>query len=157
MNSRFVGSVSTLASVNVSSLIAWIGAIGLDRWPQQSAHELKPAMVTDPHWFGLGAMAASIVGALMLHFPGCRSYNLMLSAVMPGHRIDPHVDQQSDAWLCRVHCPLTSNDRSSFIVNGLAYAMQVGYAYRVNVLAEHHVFNDGITPRIHLMFDVEKA
>ena len=157
MISRFRGSVSHLACVDVSSLISWIEAISLGQWPQQSRHELKPAMVTDPNWFGFGAMADPLVQTLMTHFAGCRSHNLMLSAVMPGHCIEPHADQQADTWLCRVHVPLLSNEKSRFIVGGIAHAMHVGNAYRVNVLAEHSVVNDGDVPRVHAMFDVEKS
>jgi Aspartyl/Asparaginyl beta-hydroxylase len=157
MISRFCGSVSHLACVNASSLTAWIEAINLEKWPQQNRHELKPAMVTDPNWFGFGAVADPLVTSLMTHFAGCRPHNLMLSAVMPGHCIEPHADLQSDAWLCRVHSPLVSNEKSRFIVDGLEHAMYVGHAYRVNVLAEHSVVNDGVTPRIHFMFDVEKS
>lgn len=154
---RFCGSVEALADVDVRDLVAWISAISLHSWPQQSRSVLKPAMVTDLGWHGFGAISDELVNALMALFPGARSHSRMLSVVMPGHGIEPHRDQQSPAWWCRVHCPLTSNESSRFIVNGAAHSMDVGRAYCVNVLAEHAVENDGATPRIHLMFDVEKA
>jgi hypothetical protein len=154
---RFRGSVEFLACVHVLDLVAWIETIRFEAWPQQSRSELKPAMVTDLAWHRFGAMSDGIVAALMELFPSARAHSRMLSAVMPGHRIEPHMDQQSDAWLCRVHCPLTSNDESSFVVAGSGHVMRVGQAYMVNVLVEHSVTNDGETPRIHLMFDVEQT
>lgn len=78
----------------------------------------------------------------------------MLSVVVPGHSIEPHKDQQAPAWVCRVHVPLTTSDRSAFIVGGEAHTLAVGMAYLVNTLVEHAVTNDGATPRTHFMFDV---
>lgn len=153
---RFTGSVEAFTSVNVAEIVDWLSSIDLRAWPQQSLRELKPAMVTDPGWFGFGTITAPLVAELMVHFPGCSAYNEMLSAVMPGHCIEPHTDSQAPYWLCRVHCPLTSNDKSSFIVDGMPYHMEVGTAYRVNVLREHSVTNDGATPRIHFMTDIRR-
>jgi len=137
-------------------MAAWISGIPLDEWPQQTLYRLKPAMVTDRAWFGFGARAAPVVAEVMGHFPGCRDDGWMLSAVMPGDVIEPHVDHQGPGWLCRVHVPLVSNDRSRFIVDGVAYRMKVGQAYRVDTREVHSVENDGATARVHFMFDVRQ-
>lgn len=113
-------------------------------------------MVTDPSWFGFGAAAAPVVAAVMAAFPGCVAHQRMLSAVMPGHAIEPHRDTQAPAWLCRVHVPLATNDRAVFIVAGAAHRLEIGHAYRVNTEAWHAVRNDGPTARIHFMFDVSR-
>lgn len=137
-------------------MAAWIAAIPLEAWPQQSLRELKPAMVTDRAWFGFGSKAAPIVADLIRHFPGCRHDQWMLSAVLPGEFIEPHVDHQGPNWLCRVHVPLMTNAQSRFIVAGKAHHMEVGQAYRVNTEAVHAVENDGESPRVHFMFDVAR-
>lgn len=157
MTARFAGGCEQLAAVDVASLVAWITVIPFEDWPQQHRFadgKIRPAMVTDLAWHGFAIETDGIVAALMEHFPGCIAWQRMLSVVMPGHEIAPHRDGQSRSWLCRVHVPLTSNDKSAFIVNGKPHVLTPGFAYRVNTEAEHAVTNDGDTPRIHLMFDV---
>lgn len=154
---RFTGAVAWLASIDIADLSAWLLPIPFEDWPQQSLRELKPAMVNDPEWHGFGAQAAPTVATLMGHFPGCKATQPMLSVVMPGHAIEPHVDHQGPKWLCRVHVPLTTNPRSFFIVGGSHHLLAPGHAYRVNTEAEHAVTNGGISPRIHFMFDVQEG
>lgn len=151
---RFEGEVEALTHVFIAELAHWIADIDLADWPQQERGEIKPAMVTDPAWHGFGARSQPVITELMAHFPGCSSYQHMLSAVMPQNSILAHRDQQRPEWLCRVHVPLISNDQSVFIVGGRVHHMDVGVAYRVNTLAEHAVINNGTLPRIHFMFDV---
>jgi hypothetical protein len=151
---RFAGTCEPLGPVDVVSLAAWIAAIDFADWPQQSLRELRPAMVTDLNWYGFGLVAEPVVTEAMAWFPEAVAYQRMLSVVMPGHSIEPHTDSQAPYWLCRVHVPLTSNAESRFVVGGVAHVLKVGMAYRVNTEAEHSVTNDGLTPRIHFMFDI---
>jgi hypothetical protein len=152
---RFTGGVERLMAVDARQMTDWILAIPFEAWPQQppSPRGLKPAM-THGDWLGFEAQWRPMVDVLMPHFPGCQAYQQMLSVVMPGDDIPPHRDQQPDNWITRVHVPLTSNDKSQFIVDGKPVRMEPGVAYLVNTLAEHAVVNDGPTPRIHFMFDV---
>jgi hypothetical protein len=157
MIARFDGSCEPFAILNVGGLVSWIAGIPFEDWPQQhrlADGQVRPAMVTDLTWRGFGSIVAPYVADLMASFPGCEAHQLMLSAVMPGHSIEPHRDQQAPAWRCRAHVPLRTNDKSKFIVDGVAHALKVGAAYRVNTLAEHAVTNKGDAPRVHLMFDV---
>jgi hypothetical protein len=147
-------TVEPLSRVNVAEVVAWITGIDLRSWPQQSHRELKPAMVTDLAWFGMGERTESLVDAIMQDMPGCLSFQRMLSMVMPGHSIDPHRDHQAPYWMFRVHIPLVTNERSRFIVGGHHHHLDVGHAYKVNTEVEHAVENGGDTPRIHFMFDV---
>lgn len=157
---RFTGTVEAIAPIDVAELIAWIGGISFEDWPQQ--HRLadggiRPAMVTDPDWFGFKAVSDPVVDQLMEHLPECSAYpTRFLSVVMPGHAIEAHRDMQAPDWICRVHVPLLSNDRSAFVVGGHAHKLEPGMAYRVNTEAEHSVVNDGRTPRIHMMFDLRQ-
>lgn len=143
-----------LGFVDVAGLVSWIQGISFEDWPQQRRGELRPAMVTDAHWRGFGAKATPIVHDLMAHFPGKTSHQWMLSAVMPGHEIPPHRDEQPPHWITRVHVPLLTNAQSFFILGGISFAMDVGEAYQVNTRLEHSVINNGPTPRVHFMFDV---
>ena len=147
-------TVEHLSKVNVAEVVAWLTGIDLRSWPQQSHRELKPAMVTDPTWFGMGERTRATVDELMSNFPGCSSYQHMLSAVMPGHSIEPHRDHQAPYWMFRVHIPLVTNEQSLFVVGGQHHHLDVGHAYKVNTEAEHSVDNRGETPRIHFMFDI---
>lgn len=159
MQTRFTGACEPFAAVDAAELVAWVQAIDFAAWPQQRRlddGQIRPSMVTDMAWHGFGDRAEAVVAALMAYFPGCSAYQRMLSVVMPGHSIEPHVDSQAPYWLCRVHVPITTNGLSRFIVAGRHYAMAVGMAYRVNTEVEHSVANAGTTPRIHFMFDVGK-
>lgn len=158
---RFTGSVELLAPVaDVEPLVEWITAIPFEDWPQQTRLEdsaIRPAMVTDLMWHGFASHALPYIEQVMPQFTGARATNVMLTVVMPGHSIPPHIDQQPPQWLGRVHVPLTTNDESQFIVAGEHHHMAVGCAYLVNTEVLHSVANDGVTPRIHLMFDVMAA
>jgi hypothetical protein len=155
---RFTGGVEPLLDVSsvLPPFIEWISAIRFEDWPQQHppGQPLRPAMQTDLGWHCFGVQARPVLDGVMACFPGCVSSNQMVSVVMPGDEIRPHRDQQSDRWRCRVHVPLLGNELSKFFVDGMAYAMPVGHAYRVNITAEHAVENAGSTPRVHYMFDV---
>jgi hypothetical protein len=154
---RWGGTCEPLASVDVASLVDWITTIDFMEWPQQRqryGQGLRPAMVSDLAWHGFGKRTDALVAGLMAGFPGQGAFQRMLSVVMPGHEIKPHVDLQGSQWHCRVHVPLTTNSRSLFIVGGTEHGLEVGMAYKVNTEVVHSVTNDGPTPRIHFMFDV---
>lgn len=154
--SRFAGTVELLGPVEVADIVDWIAAIPFEDWPQQTPIDdgLRPAMVKDPTWHGFAHAVAGVLG----QSPAVgRVTNVMLTVVMPGHSISPHIDEQPPHWLGRVHVPLTTNDESRFIVGAEHHHMEVGSAYLVNTEAEHSVANDGATPRIHLMWDVMSA
>lgn len=142
----------------VGDVVAWIKNIPFEEWPQQHKvdSQLRPAMVTDGAWHNFHKETDRIVNDLYSQFAFPHVYNRMLSVVMPGHRIPPHTDGQRPEWLYRVHIPLTTNEKSEFVVGGLRFEMEVGGVYLVNTEAVHSVTNLGETPRIHFMFDVSK-
>lgn len=152
---RFTGTVARIGEVEVGGLVDWITAIPFEDWPQQTPidDQLRPAMVKDPTWHGFANAVSGVVAVLSDH----PVTNVMLTVVMPGHDIPPHVDQQPAHWLARVHVPLTSNNESQFMVGGEHHHMEIGSAYIVNTTVEHAVRNDGTTPRIHLMWDLLNA
>lgn len=148
--------ISILKAVDVSHLTDWIILIPFEDWPQQ--HRLadgliRPAMVTDLAWHGFGKITESLVQDCLP--PGCAAFERMLSVVMPGHHIPPHVDRQNKRWRCRIHVPLLTNPQALFISDGKAYQLEVGKAYCIDTTKVHEVRNNGAGPRIHLIFDVQ--
>lgn len=125
-------------------MAAWIAAIPLADWPQQHRidEQLRPAMVTDPAWHGFMEISDPIIE----HFgkTGWRA----LSCVMPRHSIPQHCDEAPCAY--RAHVPLLTNSRATFNGEHLA----AGFAYAIDPRVPHEIRNDGVTPRIHFMFDV---
>lgn len=144
----------------MEAVVRWITAIPFEDWNQQKPHgvlPLKPAMMSNHTWHDFGETFDPLVADLMVHFPGCRTQQRMLSAVMAGDSIPPHTDGQPPQYVTRIHVPLMSNEQSFFIVEGIPHAMPVGAAYLVDTRKLHAVVNDGTTPRVHFMFDVYNA
>ncbi len=160
---RFLGTVEEIAVLDPAKVVAvveWITAIPFEDWGQQKPHgvyPLKPAMMSNHTWHNFGETFDPIVNDLLVIYPGCVAQQRMLSVVMPGDEIPPHVDHQCPEWLERVHVPLTTNEQASFVCDDGQHFMQVGKAYRVNTEARHSVYNHGLTPRIHFMMDVRKV
>lgn len=156
---RPAGAFELITQLDIDDLASWIAAIPFEDWPQQRRLDdglIRPSMVTDLAWHSFGDEVADCVDDLMRHFEGCVAYQRMLSVVMPGHSIAPHIDEQGKSWRCRVHVPLLTNAKSFFWVEGQPHAMECGFAYRVDTTRQHAVTNAGETPRIHFMFDVGK-
>jgi hypothetical protein len=158
---RFLGTVEEIClldPVKLMALVAWIRAIPFEEWNQQKPHgalPLKPAMMSNRTWHGFGEASDPVVhDVLERHYPGCIAQQAMLSVVMPGDHIPPHVDHQCPEWVERVHIPLTTNGVCSFVCGGVEHYLEVGKAYRVNTEAIHAVYNRGSSPRVHFMFDV---
>jgi Aspartyl/Asparaginyl beta-hydroxylase len=54
---------------------------------------------------------------------------------------------------CRIHVPITTNEKVSFVVNGNQIPMKVGEAWYGNFSQPHSVKNEGELDRIHLVID----
>lgn len=156
--SRFEGYCEQVFSgVDIEPMKAWIDSIPFLEWPQQHAlyGEARPAMINDRAWHGFGEIASNFIGEN--HFDFLRNrrwYNPMISAIMPGHFIPSHSDEQGLNWLFRIHVPLSTNPSCCFFMDK-AYHMKPGFVYKVNVKRKHAIINHGNTPRIHFMFDVD--
>lgn len=157
---RFSGTVEPLGRVEVSALVEWVSAIPFEDWPQQTPlgdGQLRPAMVNQPGWHGFYDVTAPVLKVVQAWLPRrTQPKQRLLSVVMSGHAIPPHVDKHSDRWYGRVHVPLTSDPMSRFVVGGEPHALKPGNAYLTNTLREHSVSNiEGTQPRIHLVVDWE--
>lgn len=98
---------------------------------------------------GVEPFIAAILGQ---HFPGRRRGVAFLSRLIPGQRIDPHVDGH-DHCDTRVHVPLATNPLAVFITGGVEHHLEVGWAYVIDPSREHSVVNGGRTDRVHLIFN----
>jgi hypothetical protein len=79
---------------------------------------------------------------------------IMLARMAPGGVIHPHIDANPAAkWPHKIHVPLTTNDKTTFFVEGVGYHFPVGQAFEVNNMGTHAVTNEGDSDRIHLIFE----
>lgn len=83
---------------------------------------------------------------------------VMLARMAPGGVIHPHRDgARAASWPHKIHVPLVTNPHVRFYVEPQDYHFEVGHAYEVNNLGVHAVVNEGMTPRIHLIFEYYDA
>lgn len=155
---RFDGTCEKLCDLDldvVRGIAEWIGETPLEEWPQNHRFngQLRPSMITDTSWRGFGERIASLTSFLMKEINAECGWQHMLSVVMPDQHIPPHRDEQDQRWRCRIHVPLTTNDRAILVMDK-PYHLEVGSAYKINTEATHFIVNMGATPRIHFMFDV---
>lgn len=95
------------------------------------------------------AQATAAYGYTRGEFP-----RVMLARLGPGGVIHPHRDGNPAArWPHKIHVPLQTNEKCSFIVDGIDYRFPEGEAVEVNNLGVHAVRNEGDTDRIHLIFE----
>ncbi|MDQ3228156.1 MAG: aspartyl/asparaginyl beta-hydroxylase domain-containing protein [Pseudomonadota bacterium] len=79
---------------------------------------------------------------------------VMLARMAPGGIIKMHVDANPAAkWPHKIHVPLLTSDKVTFIIGNTGYHFVEGEAVEVNNLGPHGVRNDGDTDRIHLIFE----
>ncbi len=93
---------------------------------------------------------ASIYGFAEPVFP-----KAMLARLEAGQRIDSHVDGAgSNPLVHKVHIPLQTEPGAVLEVNGASTHLATGYAWEINNIVAHGVFNGGTRDRIHFIFEV---
>lgn len=79
---------------------------------------------------------------------------VMFARMAPGGIIHPHVDSNAAAqWPHKIHVPILTNPKVSFLSGGSVHHFPEGEAVEVNNLGIHAVNNDGDSDRIHLIFE----
>lgn len=140
-----------ICPVDIAPLAAWLNDLPAI-WPQQ-AYASKPQRRFDlPN-----AIIHPITETILAHFPANSCVQeLVLSRMMPDQWHDYHVDQQPTAWLTRVHVPIITNPEAwiGFERQPGPRHLKEGLAYTFNTLQRHAFGNPGVTPRVHLIFDV---
>ena len=85
----------------------------------------------------------------------CEKETARLLRLAPGSAIHDHRDRgasYADGFF-RLHIPITTNERTLFVVDGEALPMQPGDCWYANFGLTHSVRNDGATDRVHLIVD----
>ena len=82
----------------------------------------------------------------------------MLARLAAGGRIDTHLDSGgSDPLVHKIHVPLRTDPRAVMTIAGADFHLAAGYAWEVNNLVPHGVFNGGARDRVHFIFEVFDA
>lgn len=85
----------------------------------------------------------------------CPLESVRLMRLFPHAHIKPHQDQglSVNNGKARLHIPIESNDRLSFVVNNHVIPMKTGELWYINADQTHEVINHGKTSRINLVID----
>ena len=79
---------------------------------------------------------------------------VMFARMAPGGVIHPHYDSNPAArWPHKIHVPILTNPKVSFLSGGSVHHFAEGVAVEVNNLDVHAVSNEGDSDRIHLIFE----
>lgn len=107
-------------------------------------------------WRYLGDVAAPVMESIVAaHYPpGGRLLRAVMARLPAGASIGLHKDEHpSFAASHRIHVPLVTNTRVSFMVDGHRIATEEGAAFELNNELPHEVINQGEAARIHFIFD----
>ena len=87
---------------------------------------------------------------------GARLVRAMFAKLPSGKVIKAHIDAAPIYdHVHRLHIPITTNDKCTFIVGGGPVPMPAGRLVEINNRVMHGVVNGGDEDRVHLIFDVE--
>jgi hypothetical protein len=121
---------------------------------QDFRHE-NPTYRESFHSLGCETLLAPIQKTIADYYTG-QGYMVraLLVNLKTGGRIRPHVDTGFSLMnCCRVHIPITSNERVVFTINDEVKVMKEGEMWEVNNARTHAVENQGETDRVHLIID----
>ena len=86
--------------------------------------------------------------------PGGRVLRAMMARLPAGATIGRHRDEHpSFAASHRIHLPLLTNPKVSFLVGDDRVVTEEGMAFELNNSMPHEVLNESDAPRIHFIFD----
>jgi hypothetical protein len=90
----------------------------------------------------------------------CPLGRVRISRLMPGTIIRAHRDvgEEAASFACnqvRLHIPIITNNKVTFIVGGEQLRLLTGRLYYVNFSKKHAVRNDGTEARVHLILDLQ--
>lgn len=86
----------------------------------------------------------------------CPKRSVRISVMGPKGRINPHADTDVafDKGVVRLHIPITTNPGVEFFIDNQRVSFQPGELWFGDFRHEHHVFNGGDEPRVHIVADV---
>ena len=90
----------------------------------------------------------------------CPHGRIRITRLAPGTEIRRHRDLYAEVTeyafgQVRLHMPIRTNPGVVFTVGGRDYHLEEGRLYYLNFSKPHSVRNDGTTPRLHLMLDLQ--
>ena len=79
---------------------------------------------------------------------------VMFANLPAGSFIPPHIDGDKRGHIPhKIHLPILTNNQSYFFLENNRYHFETGKAYEINNGLRHAVANNGLTDRIHLIFE----
>jgi hypothetical protein len=87
----------------------------------------------------------------------CPLRAVRLMKLTPGSRIKEHTDYDlaAENGEARLHIPITTNEKVTFLLNGTRVRMDAGECWYLRLSDPHSASNAGDTDRIHLVIDTE--
>ena len=171
-------AIRNLGAVNCATLRQRVLALGEDIWNEDVLRQVKHRNVHSQTqsvilifcdekwpdvtvsfrmgWRYLGDAAAPVMESIVAaHYPpGGRVLRAVMARLPAGAAIGLHKDEHpSFAASHRIHVPLVTNPKVSFMVGADHIATAEGIAFELNNALPHEVINAGDTPRIHFIFD----
>jgi quercetin dioxygenase-like cupin family protein len=100
--------------------------------------------------------ARPLIFALMHRVEGERLGRVLITALEPGKRIDPHPDSGDHArYFERYHVVLQATPGMIFRVGDEQVQMKIGEIWWMQNQVEHEVINNGSDTRIHMIIDIK--
>jgi hypothetical protein len=87
-------------------------------------------------------------------FPDCDPIWAQLAELPPGGVIEPHSDSHILAMVHRLHVPIVTHDKVTFMIDEGAFHLKADTLYDLNNVAVHAVTNESDVMRIHLLVDM---
>lgn len=122
----------------------------------------QEAKIIDEHesvWYPASHVlfqAKALIFSLMAAVNGERLGRCLITRLMPGKRIDAHVDSGSHAsYYERFHIVLNGLPGSLFRCGDETVSMNTGECWWFNNAIEHEVVNNSADERIHLIIDIK--
>ncbi|MBN3584191.1 aspartyl/asparaginyl beta-hydroxylase domain-containing protein [Algoriphagus aestuarii] len=84
----------------------------------------------------------------------CEKSSVRLMKLTPGSEIKRHQDYDLDETEVRIHLPVFTNEKVSFLVNDVPVKMMEGECWYLRLSDPHQVENKGDSARIHLVLDL---
>lgn len=170
--------IRNLGAVDVEALSHAILALDEEAWHEESyrqrAYEVHrdteslvlvfceevswPELVVkkEPAWDRLADLAVPLMhGIIGESYPaGGAIIRAMAAKLKIGGKIIPHTDAHPSFRMGhRIHVPITTNNKTRFMIDGRPHHLEVGQAYEINNQKTHSVVNKGGEDRITFIFD----
>uniref|UniRef100_UPI0007C7C828 aspartyl/asparaginyl beta-hydroxylase domain-containing protein n=1 Tax=Cupriavidus basilensis TaxID=68895 RepID=UPI0007C7C828 len=135
----------------------WLRFNDLNKYEQTG----DPSSVIDEHEsicypaFHALPQARQMIMNLMARVEGIRLGRCLITRLMPGRKIDPHVDGgEHAAYYERFHVVLQGNPGSIFRCGDETVQMLTGEVWWFDNSVEHEVINNSAEERLHLIVDI---